>query len=346
MSDYRELHDELRAVARDLMGKQSCGGSVEWSVVEQAGWIGLEVPEAQGGAGASPAETAVILDEIGRAAVSTPYLGGAVLSVGVLNSLQPTPLREEMLANSAGGTIRLAVAVPTDGGTAPAFDFDGHQLCGRAGFVPDASGADGILALATGPDGAPVIVHAPSEAFGVSAQPVLDETRDLSEVSASGLRDGTVLRFSGDPDAAAARLFDRARLAVACDSLGLAEAMLAKTVSYAQVRRQFGRAIGSFQAVKHACADMLVSIIVGRRLVGLAVDAVCRDSDDACTAVLMAKAAVCDSAVDIAGKAMQLHGGIGYTWESGVHVYLKRAVLNRALFGTPAAHRQQLAQRY
>ena len=165
-------------------------------------------------------------------------------------------------------------------------------------------------------------------------------------MSASGLRGGSLLSFAGDPDAAAALILDRARLAVACDSLGLAEAMLAATVSYAQVREQFGRPIGSFQAVKHACADMLVGIIVGRRLVAAAVDALCADSADTRTAVLMAKAAICDSAVDIVGKAMQLHGGIGYTWESGVHVYLKRATLNRALFGTPAAHRRQLAQRY
>ena len=191
-----------------------------------------------------------------------------------------------------------------------------------------------------------MIVHAPADAFGVTAQPVLDETRDLSEVSATGLRGGTLLSFAGDPHAAAALILDRARLAVACDSLGLAEAMLAETVSYVQVREQFGRPIGSFQAVKHACADMLVSIIAGRRLVDAAVDAFCTESAETRTAVLMAKAAIGESAVDIVGKAMQLHGGIGYTWESGLHVCLKRAALNRALFGTPAAHRRQLAQRY
>ncbi len=346
MSDFQELHDELRAVARDILGEDSHKGALDWSVMEQAGWIGLEVPEEYGGAGASLAETAVILDEIGRAAAGTAYLGGAVLSVGVLNAVQPSALRDELLAASAGGARRLAVALPTGADDVPVFDYDGQQLSGRARFVPDAAGADEILALATGPDGKPVVVHAPADAFEVTAQPVLDETRDLSEVSASGLRGGSLLSFAGDPDAAAALILDRARLAVACDSLGLAEAMLAATVSYAQVREQFGRPIGSFQAVKHACADMLVGIIVGRRLVAAAVDALCADSADTRTAVLMAKAAICDSAVDIVGKAMQLHGGIGYTWESGVHVYLKRATLNRALFGTPAAHRRQLAQRY
>ena len=155
-----------------------------------------------------------------------------------------------------------------------------------------------------------------------------------------------MLRFDGDPAAAVRRLHDRAAVAVACDSLGLSEAMLSATVGYAKVRQQFGRPIGSFQAVKHACADMLVSIAVSRQLVGAAVQAVAEQQPDADVAAAMAKSHACGSAVDIAGKAMQLHGGIGYTWESGIHVYLKRAALNRSLFGSPAAHRKHLAQRY
>jgi alkylation response protein AidB-like acyl-CoA dehydrogenase len=144
------------------------------------------------------------------------------------------------------------------------------------------------------------------------------------------------------------RLLDRAAVAVACDSLGLSEAMLAATVNYAQVREQFGRPIGSFQAVKHACADMLVRNCVARRLVTDAVARLAVPGHDPETTVAasMAKSYACGAAVDVAGKAMQLHGGLGYTWESGIHVYLKRAALNRALFGSPAAHRRRLAARY
>jgi alkylation response protein AidB-like acyl-CoA dehydrogenase len=144
-----------------------------------------------------------------------------------------------------------------------------------------------------------------------------------------------------DPSA----LHDRAAAAVACDSLGVAEAMLSATVDYVKVRQQFGRPIGSFQAVKHACADMLVQTSVARHLVNAAVARVAEGSD-ATIAVAMAKSYACGAAVEVVGKAMQLHGGIGYTWESGVHAYLKRAMLNRALFGSPAAHRQRLAARY
>jgi alkylation response protein AidB-like acyl-CoA dehydrogenase len=161
-----------------------------------------------------------------------------------------------------------------------------------------------------------------------------------------GVAESSVWPFDGDPGLHVQRLLDRAAVAVACDSLGVAEAMLSATVSYAGVRHQFGRPIGSFQAVKHACADMLVRISVARQLVRTAVDAVAERRSEVSTTAAMAKSYACGAAVEIAGKAMQLHGGIGYTWESGIHAYLKRAALNRSLFGSPAAHRKRLAQRY
>jgi len=340
-AEHRDVHNELRSAARDLLTKDNA----DWPLLVQAGWVGLEAPEHCGGAGASFAEVAVVLDQIGRAAASTAYLGGAVLSICALNTLQPNDSRDDRLERVAAGTVRTAVALPTDGSVAPPFRFDGTTVSGRAGFVPDAAAADELLLVAGGPDGEPLIVGVPADALGVTPQPVLDETHSLATVSADCV--------AVDPSAvwtlgtgAAAALLDRARLAVASDSLGLAEAMLDATVSYARVREQFGRPIGSFQAVKHACADMLVAVTVGRRLVADAVEAVVAGAPEATTAVLMAKAHACGSAVDVVGKAMQLHGGIGYTWESGIHVYLKRAALNRSLFGSPAAHRKQLAERY
>ena len=181
----------------------------------------------------------------------------------------------------------------------------------------------------------------------VTPQPVLDKTRRLATgYGGRRRRDQSSSGFDGDPHTQVRRLHDRAAVAVACDSLGLSEAMLAATVSYAKVRQQFGRPIGSFQAVKHACADMQVAIAVSRQLAAAAVEAVAADRQDASAAAAMAKSYTCSAAVDVVGKAMQLHGGIGYTWESGIHVYLKRAALNRSLFGSPAAHRKRLAQRY
>ena len=313
--DFEEFHAELRSVACDLLAKDR---AIEWQALVEAGWVGLEVPEEFGGAGVTFAEVAVICEEMGRAASANSYLGSAVLAVSTLNALQRSDTRDRLLADVGSGAVRLAVAV------------DSPE------FVPDAEGADRVLLVTD---------RGVVDAAVVEPQPVLDETRRLATVSAKADA-GIEMAFHGDPAAAVARLLQRAAVAIACDSLGLSEAMLSATVEYAKVRHQFGRPIGSFQAVKHACADMAVKIAVARRLVAAAVDAVAEGRPDAGVAVAMAKSHACAAAVDIAGKAMQLHGGIGYTWESGIHVYLKRAALNRSLFGSPAAHRQELAKRY
>ena len=227
----------------------------------------------------------------------------------------------------------------------------GWVLHGSVAFVPDATAAGRLLVLADGTGDDPVVVALDPSVDGVTIvdRPVLDETRSFASVILDGVAvaDDAVARFAGDPDASVRRLLDRAALAVACDSLGLSEAMLAATVAYAGERRQFGRPIGSFQAVKHQCADALVQLTLARELVVAAVRHVA-DVDDptASVAVSMAKAYTCAAAVDIVGTALQLHGGIGYTWESGLHVHLKRATLNRSLFGAPTAHRHRLARRY
>jgi alkylation response protein AidB-like acyl-CoA dehydrogenase len=351
---YEDIHEELRSVASDLLAKNP---DADIALLAQAGWLGLEAPEDVGGAGATFREVAIIVEEMGRAAARSGYLGGAVLGVGTLTSLQPSTFRDVLLKHLVSGAVTVAVAVSGDhetlGGTAPFAlqqTADGLALTGRSVFVPDAAGAGRLLLLADDPAGTPVFVDVPADAAGlvITAQPLLDDTRHFAEVTADDVhvQQSSVLPFEGDPMRHVRALLDRAAVTVACDSLGVAEAMLAATVSYAGVRRQFGRPIGSFQAVKHACADMLVQISVARQLVRNAVEAIAENSPDATAASAMAKSYACGAAVNVAGKAMQLHGGIGYTWESGIHVYLKRAALNRSLFGSPAAHRKQLAARY
>jgi alkylation response protein AidB-like acyl-CoA dehydrogenase len=320
---FEEFHAELRSVAGELLAKDR---AVEWAVLADAGWTGLEVAEDLGGAGATFGEVAIVCEEMGRAASANSYLGSAVLAVGVLNALQPSDIRDRLLSDVGSGALRVAVAL------------------GPLDFVPDAVGADRLLVVTTDADGVPVVVD--TAGLTVTPQPVVDETRRLAAVSADRLEVTEALRFEGDPDAQVRRLLDRAAVAIACDSLGLSEALLSATVSYAKVRYQFDRPIGSFQAVKHACADMLVRISVSRQLVGAAVDAIAEGRPDAGVAAAMAKSYATTAAVDVVGKAMQLHGGIGYTWESGIHIYLKRAALNRSLFGSPAAHRRELAKRY
>ncbi|MFG2368062.1 acyl-CoA dehydrogenase family protein [Streptomyces mirabilis] len=359
-----EVRDELRAVARELLAKRRASEEVPRRRLAEAGWLGLEVPEELDGAGVTFAETAVVLEELGRAAARTGYFGTTVLAAGTLTALQPTAERDALLRRTANGTQALTAALvdaTDDSLVAGTFDDRdvpfriedspaGPRLSGHAGFVPDAAEADRLLILALDPAGTPVVVLlAPgAEGLTVTGQPVLDATRRFARVRAEAVAPdaGCVLRFDGEPRRAVGRLLDRAAVATACDSLGLAEAMLQATVAHTRGREQFGRPVGSFQAVKHACADMLVRLSVSRHLVSEAVRLIAEDHVEAGVAASMAKSYVCAAAVDVVGKAMQLHGGMGYTWESGIHVHLKRATLNRSLFGSPAAHRRRLARRY
>ncbi|QFG26164.1 acyl-CoA dehydrogenase family protein [Actinomadura sp. WMMB 499] len=343
-ADLSEFHDELRASASGLLAQ-----GADWAAIAGAGWPGLEVPAAFDGADGTFAEVAVVLREIGRAAAPGPYPSVAALAIGTLDLLHPGPVRDGLLRAAVAGTAVPVVAIDAEGTEAfrltGASGPDGARLHGSAGFVLDAPAADRVLVPALEPDGTAVVVDVDPAELTVGDRPVLDATRSLGRVAADGaaVRPESVHRFRV-PDAPR-RLRDRAAVAVACDSLGIAEAMLDATVAHTSVRHQFGRPVGSFQAVKHACADMLVQVTVARELVDAAVRAQADGGPDAAAASAMAKSYACTAAVEVAGKAMQLHGGMGYTWESGVHVYLKRAALNRSLFGTPAQHRARLAGR-
>ena len=326
-----------------------------WGRVAELGWLGLEVPEEHGGAAATFGETAVVLEEMGRALTACPFVGTAVLGAAVLGAVEPAAGRDDLLRAVGAGECVLAVATG-EATTGPAFRLEaaggGYRLRGRAAFVLDAPEADCLLLVATERDASPVVVAVSRRASAVAVedQPVLDVTRRFGMVVAEDVEVAgpEVWRFAGDAgDAAAAvaRLGDRGALAVALDSLGVAEAMVETTVAYAGERRQFGRPIGSFQAVKHACADMLVATTMSRELCALAVEDMVAGTPDASASVSRAKSHAGAAAVEVAGKAMQLHGGFGYTWESGIHAALKRAALNRSLFGSVRSHRQRLAAR-
>jgi alkylation response protein AidB-like acyl-CoA dehydrogenase len=357
-SDYSELHAELRSVVRRLLAQspQRDGGSVPtWSQLADSGSLGLEVPIPLGGAGATFAEVAVVLQELGRTAATSAYVGSAVLGVGALAAVDPSPGRDRLLCEVAAGRTKVAVALPVgddDPADAP-FTLEsaaaGSRLSGHASFVLDAPGSDRMLVVArAGPS--PVLVDVDPAAPGVSVHgiPVVDPTRRLGSVTAAGATVGneSVWPLSGPGNRGLEGLRNRGAVAIACDSLGIAEAMLEATVSYTSVREQFGRPIGSFQAVQHACADMLVQISLSRELLATAVAALVVGDEGVWAPVAMAKSHVCSAAVAVTGKAMQLHGGIGYTWESGIHAFLKRAALNRSLFGSPGWHRRRLGQRY
>ncbi|MFD0364631.1 acyl-CoA dehydrogenase family protein [Nocardia sp. GCM10030253] len=356
-TEFAALHAELREVTRDVLARMSPETPVGPAVAAQQGWLGLEVPEEFDGAGATFAETAVVAREWGRAVAVGAY-PSAVLAVGTCLLLTPAPGRDQLLRAIAVGESTVAVAFTGDAdacrsvGAPFRLRHSGSRrvLSGSAEFVLDAPLADHLLLFATDEDGLPAVVSLAARTAGTvhTAQPLLDRTRTFGAVVADELTvaPASIHRLAGAPAVAVQRLHDRAAVLIACDSLGLSEGILAATVAYAGTRTQFGRPIGSFQAVKHACADMLVRLTVSRHLVDAAVRRVAANHPEAGIAVAMAKSHACAAAVDIAGKAMQLHGGYGYTWDSGIHRYLERATLNRALYGTPAAHRRRVSGRY
>ncbi|MFI5720435.1 acyl-CoA dehydrogenase family protein [Nocardia sp. NPDC051750] len=364
--NFSEFHDELRTVARDLLGKAG-ETAVEWPALARAGWTGLEVGAGFDGAAATFTEIAILLEEIGRAAARTPYPAVAAAGIGALHLLEPNSRRDAVLRETVAGTALPVAVLGGDmvpaaggetacagtGGIVPTFELvqtgPGILLSGSAEYVLDLPAATVLLVPARAADGTLGIAVLEPGAPGVriTEQPVVDATRSFGRVAADdvALDPQSFLPFAAT-DRPLRHLYDRAALAVACDSLGIAAAMLDATVDYARVREQFGRPIGSFQAVKHACADILVELTIARQLVAAALTAMAGTSPDTSRTVAMAKSFTGEAAVRIAGKAMQLHGGIGYTWESGIHRYLKRATLNRSLYGSPADHRRELAQRY
>ncbi len=266
MSDgLGEFHDELRTVARGVFAAGGPLGTADWAQVVQAGFTGLEIAEACDGAGAAFAETAVVLEELGRAAVRTPLLG-AVLATVVAEG------NADLQRAIAGG---VTVAVAHEG-----FTVSNGRVTGRCEFVIDAPEAATVVVVDGDVVAALSVGGAGTAGLSVESQPVLDETRSLGVVTATDVVADAVWEVPN----AAQLVADRGALAIAIDSLGLSEAMTTATVEYATVREQFGRPIGSFQAVKHACADMAVHNTVARSLVTSAI------STQQTAAISMAKA--------------------------------------------------------
>ncbi|MBD0323201.1 MAG: acyl-CoA/acyl-ACP dehydrogenase, partial [Aldersonia sp.] len=317
--EFAEIHDELRTVARDLLERTGAGNAVDWIQLVRAGWLGLAVSGEFDGADATFAEVAVVLEEMGRSAARGPYPSVASSALTALDLAVPNSGRDALLRDTVAGKsvpiVALSAETPNDNVFRLMGPTNALTLHGVAELVPDAPCADRLLVPALGMDGTRVIVDVDARASGVRVveQPVVDATRCFGRVVAEDVSAApeAVWQLRVDPERAMQRLFDGAAVAVACDSLGVSAAMLDATVAYTGMREQFGRKIGSFQAVKHACADMLVQLSVARRLVDAAVHAHAAGAADAAVAVSMAKAFTGTAAVQIAGMAMQLHGGIG-----------------------------------
>jgi alkylation response protein AidB-like acyl-CoA dehydrogenase len=351
--------EDLRAVVRRMLQARSPMSGVRavvdgndydpelWRQLAELGLAGLVVPEKYGGAGAGHVERSVVLEELGRALAPTPFLSSAVLATDTLLALDDEHARAELLPGIARGDVRatLAVAeadarwptVPT-ATTAHQDNAGGWLLNGEKTLVVDGMTADVILVYA-----APGFFLVSGDATGLERAPLatLDPTRRLALLSFS---DTPVRRLdSSDPVAASCRIADLAAVALAAEQVGgLAKAM-ELAVDYAKVRVQFGRFIGSYQAVKHGLVESYVDFELATSVVRNAAWAADHSPAELPEAATLAAAVTSPAFFRVAARTIQFHGGIGFTWEHDAHLYYKRAKSSELLFGDPHDRRARLA---
>jgi alkylation response protein AidB-like acyl-CoA dehydrogenase len=311
------------------------------TLATELGMAGLLVPEELGGAGATAREAAVVMEEIGRAVAPVPYLSSAVVATVALLQAGDT----DTVRGLAAGSLTAALAVPLS--TAPgdaitALRADRNGLTGRITSVVGVGEADVLLVPVAGPDG--LELHTVDrDAAGLDVSPVLslDMTRPLANVEFS---DAASSRVGSVPaDAAVTAALETGAALLASEQLGIAQWCFETTVAYAKQRKQFGRAIGSYQAIKHRLADLWIELNSAAAAARYAADTRARQDADATIAAAVAQAYCSGIAVHAAEECVQLHGGLGMTWEYPAHLYLKRAKSDQLAFGTTYRHRARLA---
>ncbi|MER7012851.1 acyl-CoA dehydrogenase family protein [Saccharopolyspora sp. NPDC000359] len=348
---FTEEQEELRRTVRKLLDRH--GGPpipdpeqprtdfdpVLWDQLAEIGAHGLAVPEKHGGVGATLLETLIVVEELGRRLVANPFLS-TVLSTEALLAAGDRDACDRLLPGIASGeqVVSVAWAEPNHlwsatefATTARVVDQDWY-LDGHKALVLDAAEADTLLVVAVA-DGAASLFEASPEAAVTPSAP-LDPTRRMGEVH---LANAPATLIGPAP---LRRMSDVAAAAVAAEQIGAAQRWLHETVEYTKLRKQFGRPIGSFQAIKHRLADCYTAIESARSLSYAASWAVATHDERATELAAMAKSACSDAYSLIAAEGVQLHGGIGITWEHEAHLHLKRAHATKHLFGTPQHHRE------
>jgi alkylation response protein AidB-like acyl-CoA dehydrogenase len=349
--EQRLLDDSVRrflaerlplARVRELREREQAFDAAAWQELAALGVVGCLIGEAHGGAGLGAFDAAVIATALGHGAAPLPFLGGAVLAPVLLEALGSPEQQKDWLPRIATGRARVAVAAGErverrhDAGVR----CEGGQLSGIALFVPDAAGADAIL-VPTRDD--LWLVAAEAKGLEVVALPTIDATRPLSELRFAGVAAVERVGPAGGAGPALARAIDIARVVLAADLLGCCDRALELAVAYAQQRRQFDRPIASFQAIRHKAVDMLHRLELSR--VGTHYAAWTSDVDDPAReqAAAMAKGFVAEAAVFVSAEDIQVHGGVGFTWDCDAHFYYKRAKQNDVMLGYQGFQRQRLA---
>jgi alkylation response protein AidB-like acyl-CoA dehydrogenase len=363
-----EERSDLRTSARALLARASSSDAVRavvadspgfdralWDQMVELGWTSIHVDPEHGGGGAGYADLAVILHELGRAIVPSPFLASAVLTNAALSLADNglgSELRAALTAGDSTGSVALA---STDGSYEPSrlsteWTRSGAALSlrGSAGFVLDADVADVLVVAARGADDAPAFVAVDTSTPGlrVHPAPTVDATRrlftvDFDEVAVP--EDRLLCEPGGRAGELLAQTVAVGAIAAAADAMAVAERALEGAAEYAKTRMQFGKPIGTFQAVKHHCANMAIAVEASRAAVRAACDAL--DGDPRCwpTTAAVTASYVGPACAEACGLALRVHGGIGFTWEHDAHLHLKRVKLDEVLFGTPSWHRRRLA---
>jgi alkylation response protein AidB-like acyl-CoA dehydrogenase len=360
-----EERDELRAAARGLLARESSSERVRatadfdralWGQMVELGWTSIHVPESCGGAGAGYAELGIVLHELGRAITPSPFLASAVLATGALTLAHGSEIAGELLPSIVAGESLGSVAFATADGSydvsrsTTSWERVGSsvRLRGTAGFVLDADVADVLVVAARHADGdvAAVVIDPRLAGVDVTRTATVDATRRLFTVSFDDVVVGDERLLCG-PGAEAAALLDRVLavgvIAAACDATGVAERVLEVATTYAKERTQFGKPIGTFQAVKHHCANMAIAVEASRAAVRSACEALDGDPAAWSTSAEVVSSFVGPACSAACALGLRVHGGIGFTWEHDSHLFLKRAKLDEVLFGSPSWHRRRLA---
>ncbi len=336
---------------RELMATDTAFHPELWEAVADQGWLGIHLPEACGGLELGAVELAVVAEEMGRVCFPGPFLGTVWAATALAEANPKSKQLDALTTGAAKGAVAL---LEPDTGWCPSEvrlraepDGGGFKLTGRKSFVLDAGVADVIVCAVRTPDGL-ALVTVPGEAGGLTktATQPLDATRKISELQFDAVKVGAddVVAVGPEAERALAQSMRYGTLMAAADMLGGMQWILEASVEYAKTRQQFGKTIGTFQSVQHMCADMLLWTESSRSSVYFAAWALGADPADAPRAVSLAKAYVSDASREVANRGVQVHGGIGFTWEHDLQLYYKRSKASEVLFGDARDHRARLAE--
>ena len=364
---FSEEQEELRNVVRQFLEAKAPEAAVReqmetergfdpdvWKqMAEQLGLQSLTIPEEFGGQGFGYVELIVVLEEMGKTLVCAPYFSTVVLAANTLLQSGDDAAKKEYLPGIASGeTIAtLAFTEPSgkwdeSGVEATASGSGGSwKLSGTKMFVLDGHTADLIIVAARTPKGVSLFA-VNGDAAGLTRTPLatMDQTRKQAKLELDGV-EGRLIGEEGKGWDVLSTVLDLAAVALAAEQVGGAQRCLDMSVEYAKVRVQFGRPIGSFQAIKHKCADMLLEVESAKSAAYYAGWCASEMNDELPAVASLAKAYCSDAYFHAAAENIQIHGGIGFTWEHPAHLYFKRAKSSELLFGDPTYHRELLAQR-